>query len=59
MTDGHVTKIVHEPFFGKLAMHNFMHDLFSEYVSLTITHSNQPTYETIHNAQNNSITWAK
>ena len=38
MTDKHVTKIAHELFFGKLAMHNFMHDLISEHMSPMITH---------------------
>ena len=59
MTDRHMTKITHELFFGELAMQDFMHDLFSEHVSPTITHGNQPTYQTIHNTHNNSITWAK
>ena len=27
MTDRHMTKIAHELFFGKLAMHDFMHNL--------------------------------
>ena len=54
-----MTKITHEPFLGALAMHDFAHDLFRKQTSSTITHGHQPTYQTIHNALNNSITWPK
>ena len=37
----------------------FMHNLFSEHMSPTIVHGDQPTYQTIDNAHNNNITWAK
>ena len=37
----------------------FMHDLFSKCASPTITHDEQATYQTIANAHNNNITWAK
>ena len=37
----------------------FMHDLFSKCASPTITHDDQATYQTIANAHNNNITWAK
>ena len=37
----------------------FVHDLFSEDTSPTITHGNQTTYQTIANAHNNNIRWAK
>ena len=46
MTDGHATKIVHEPFFGKLVMHDFVHNLFSEHVSPTIMYGDHPTCQT-------------
>ena len=37
----------------------FTHDLFSKCMSPTITHGDQTTYQTIANAHNNNITWAK
>ena len=37
----------------------FAHDLFSEHVNPTITHSNQTTYQAMANANNNNITLAK
>ena len=40
-------------------MHDFMHDLLGECMSPTIMHDDQPTYQTIHNAHNISITWAR
>ena len=36
-----------------------MHGLKREHMSPMIMNSDQPTYQTIHNAHNNSITWAK
>ena len=59
MTDRHANKITHEPFFGKLANAQFMHDLFSKQVSPVIVHSNQTTYQTIAKAHNSNTTWAK
>ena len=59
MADGHTTKNAHEPFFGELAIHNFMHDQSSKHTSPTIMHSDQTTYQTIPNAHNDSITWRK
>ena len=35
------------------------HKPHSVSASHMITHGNQPTYQTIYNAHNNSITWAK
>ena len=46
---------MHELFFGELVMHDFMHNLFSKSVNPMIAHGDQPTYQTIHNAQANSI----
>ena len=45
--------------FWQVGNAHFVHDLFSEHVSPTIMHGEQPTYQTIDNAHNNNITWAK
>ena len=59
VTDENATRVMDEPFFGKLGLNDFMHDVISKCMSPTIMHGDQPTYQTIHNAHNNSITWAK
>ena len=45
--------------FWQVGNAQFAHDLFSECTSPMIMHSDQTTYQTIANAHNNNITWAK
>ena len=45
--------------FWQVGNAQFMHNLFSKHTSPMIAHSDQPTYQTIDNAHNNNITWAK
>ena len=59
----------HEPFLNRAQAHlapkppvfelRRMHERSRKRASLTITHNNQTTYQTIHFKHNNNITWTR